>query len=234
MSNYKPLKTFSALASPLFSVFAYLCAGISAILLVVCLIVPFVNVPTEDMLLPPFMTMQEQEAIYEISMGNGVLIRRAAEQVTLGDIKIAIYCGIGVAVAVLLVLIPVFYLLSKLLKNVASDTLFAMSNAVYIKRLGLAILVGNSVILFVERFFNYFLIHTFLAGEEEVVFRAGIDVMGIVMGVFVILIGNIYGYAIQLHNGGVYAAGDERGNLPVSSAETAEVSSEEHSSQYSR
>jgi hypothetical protein len=172
----------------------------------VCLIVPFVNVPTSEMVLPPFMTMDLSEGNYEISLGNGILIRRVAEAVTLDDIKVAIYCGIAVAVVTLLVLMPIFYLLGKLLKNVAADKLFLMDNSVSIKRIGLFILIGNTAILFTQRFFNYYLVRTFLA-SEEVVFRAGIDSVGIVMGLFVILIGNIYGYAIRMHNGGM--AGNE-------------------------
>ena len=205
MKSFQPLKTFSRITSPIFAAGAYLCAGVSAILLVICLIVPIVNVPTSEMLLPPFMRMDGAKGLYEISLGNGIVIRRAAEQVSLGDIKTAIYCGIAVAVVVLLVLMPIFYLLSRLLRSVAQDKLFDMSNSLGVKRIGLMILIGNTAALFAERFFNYHLVHTFLAEGEEVVFRAGIDVIGIVMGLLVILIGNIYGYAIQMHNAGLDA-----------------------------
>lgn len=201
MNECKMLKAFSRLAAPVFAIFSYLCAGVAAVLLVICLIVPLVNVPTEDMLLPPYMTTDGE--VYEISLGNGIVIRSPDEQVTLDDIKVAVYCGIGVAVVVLLVLMPIFYLLSRLLKNVAAEAFFAMDNALRIKRIGLLILIGNTAALFAERFFNYYLVRTFLAEGEQVVFRAGIDIIGIVMGLFVILIGNIYGGAIGMHNNGM-------------------------------
>ncbi len=207
MKNFKLLKSFSKIAAPVFTALSYLGIGVAALLCVVCLIVPIVNVPTNEMLLPPFMSMDSVNGLYEISLGNGILIRRAAADVTLGNIKTAIYCGIAVAVVVLLVLAPIFYLLGKLLKNVAEENLFAAENAGRIKRIGLLILVGNTLTLFVERFFNYYLVHTFLASGEQVVFRAGLDFVGIVMGLFVILVGNIYGYATEMHTSALDAAG---------------------------
>ena len=199
------LKAFCRACAPVCRILFWIAVGLCAVLAIVCAIVPLVNVPTTDMLLPPFMKLNTADAVYEISLGNGILISSDAATVTLGNIKTAIYCGIAIAEAVLIVLLPVFSNLAFLLRNVSEDKLFVMKNAKCVRNIGLTILIGNTAVLFINRFFNYFLVKTFLS--DTVSFRAGLDFMGIVMGLLVMLLGAIYAYTIRMGAGGM-------GNLP--------------------
>jgi len=195
------LKSISAVLRPTFAAMFYVSLVLAAILTIVCLIIVFVNVPVEEMLLPPFMksVIEDGELTsYIIYLGNGIKINADADTVTLQNIKTALYCGIAIAIAALLVLAPIMRFVSRLLKNVLSGKLFDYSNAKYINYTGITILIGNTAVLFVSRFFNYYLVKTFVADGTNVAFSAGIDLMGIIMGMFVLLLGNIYGYACKI------------------------------------
>ena len=91
-----------------------------------------------------------------------------------------------------------------LMKNIAEKKLFLLSNARYIGKIGWCILIGNTAVLLIRRFFNYYLIKVFLPPEaaELISFRAGPDLMGLVMGVLVLLLSAVYGYACRMHAGG--------------------------------
>ena len=210
------LKSMSAVLSPLFTALFYVSIFAAAVMVIICIIVIFVNVSTDEMLLPPFMRLTESaEGIseYIISLGNGIKIVTPAEKVTLSMIKTAIYTSIAVAAAVCIVLAPIFRFLSGLLKNVSCDLLFEKKNADYINYTGITILVGNTAVLFASRFFNYYLVKLFVSDGTNVAFSAGLDIMGVVIGLFVLLLGNIYGCAIRMHNLGAPASASE--TLPI-------------------
>lgn len=162
------------------------------------------NTAPEDMILPPFMHHTAAGGTYEISLCNGILVTVGAETVTLSAIKSALYCGIALAEGILAVLTPILLFLSGLMKNIAEKKLFLLSNARYIGKIGWCILIGNTAVLLIRRFFNYYLIKVFLPPEaaELISFRAGPDLMGLVMGVLVLLLSAVYGYACRMHAGG--------------------------------
>lgn len=199
--DFRFLRSLCRTLSPVCRVLFWICVAVAAILAVVCIIVPIVKVPAADMLLPPFMKLKAVDDTYEISLGNGILISSAASSVTLDNIKTAIYCGIAIAEAVLIVLLPILANLGALLMNIGEDRLFDLRNAKYVKYIGLTILIGNTAVLFINRFFNYYLVKTFLSSSVR--FRAGLDLIGIVMGLLVLLIGAIYGYTIRMCGGGM-------------------------------
>ena len=98
----------------------------------------------------------------------------------------------------LLVCTPVFHFLSKLMKNVAAGKVLSEENAACVNFIGMAIMLGNPIVLLVQRFFNYKLMSIFVK-NIELKFDFGIDLFGFLLGLLIILIGTIYGYACNIH-----------------------------------
>ena len=86
------LKTSSMVFNTLFHVSITLVA----VSFLVALIVLIVNVPTDEMLLPPYMKKIFDEngvlVEYSINLGNGASIVKPVSEVTLGNIKSVVYC----------------------------------------------------------------------------------------------------------------------------------------------
>ena len=203
--NRTAFSKVSGILSPVCKALFYCAIVLMLVLFIIFLILLCIkNTAPEDMILPPFMHHAAEDGVYKISLCNGILVTADAQTVTLSAIKAALYCGIALAEGILLVLTPILLLLSVLLKNIAEKKLFLLSNARYIGRIGWCILIGNSAVLLIRRFFNYYLIKVFLPPEaaELISFRAGPDLMGLVMGILVLLLSAVYGYACRMHAGG--------------------------------
>ena len=189
-------------AAPLFGL-AFWVLGIAALLLVVCaLIVVFIQVPVEDMLLPPFMHAVRSEAGeltgYNIMVGNGIRMYADRAEVELGDIKTVIYAGIMVAVTVLLTFAPICRFIGEILANLARKNPLAPVNARCVKLIGMTVLIGESLILFVSRFYNYLLVRTFIHGGDNMELSLGLNFTGIVMGLLLLFAGEVYAYALRM------------------------------------
>ena len=214
-NNQTALSSIAGIFGPVCTALFYCSLVLAFVLVIVFLILLCIrNTAPEDMLLPPFMHFIAEKNVYEISLCNGILVTAEAGTVTLSAIKTALNCGIALAEGILLVMIPIFRLLSRLMKNVAEKRLFLLSNARYIGCIGWCILIGNTAVLLIRRFFNYYLIKVFLPTEAAslISFRAGLDLMGLMMGLLVLLLSAVYGYACRMHAGGLDSVG---ANPPV-------------------
>jgi len=193
----------SKAASPLLGWAFYVLAFVAVLLGMVALIVLFVNVPTEDMMLPPFMhTVRGEDGIiegYNIMVGNGIRMYADYADVELGDIKTVIWAGIFVAIAVLLVTAPICRFMSMLLKNIGARRPLAADNARLTAFVGIMVGIGNPVVLFVKRFYNYFLVKTFITDSSNLELSLGFDVTGMIFGLLIVFFAMVYGYAIKQH-----------------------------------
>ncbi|HPE95245.1 MAG TPA: DUF2975 domain-containing protein [Bacillota bacterium] len=202
--KYCSVETLARYLAPAFSVLFYVALALAALLIIIAVIVLIVNVKTEEMLLPPYMqkifasdgTIQA----FSINLGNGVKVTRAAAAVTLSDIKTVIYGFICMSVVTLAALIPVLRFLSKLLVNVGAGKVFEPENARCINYIGLTAIIASVVTGIMSHLFNYMIFRLFVTTVEDVSLSVSVDFYGIIIGVFILLIGYIYGYACALHN----------------------------------
>lgn len=202
--KYCSVETLAKYLAPVFSVLFYAALALAALLVIIAVIVLIVNVEPEEMLLPPYMqkifasdgTIQA----FSINLGNGVKVTRNAAAVTLSDIKTVIYGFICVSVVTLAALIPVLRFLSKLLVNVGAGKVLEPDNARRINYIGLTAIIASVVTGIMSHLFNYMIFRLFVTAAEDVSLSVSVDFYGIIIGVFILLIGYIYGYACALHN----------------------------------
>ena len=81
---YRGVVGFAKLMSPALKLFYYVSIALVLLCGIIALIMVFVNVSVEDMLLPPLMSVHENE-YYSITIGNGIRIDAAYDAVSLGD-----------------------------------------------------------------------------------------------------------------------------------------------------
>lgn len=198
--SYRSVKFISKFGSPAFRVMMYVSLVCSAVLVIMAPIIFLVNIPTQEMILPPYMKAVGSGGnieSYNIFIGNGIRINADAANVTLSDIKTVIYAGIFMTVAVLLVFAPICKFLSALFSNISKGTVLDEKNADLISYIGITVIIGNTIILFLRRFYNYLLVSTFLDDGKTVNLALNIDWYGIIVGTFILLTGLIFGYACE-------------------------------------
>jgi len=204
--NFRIAVGFSKLLQPTLHVLFYVSIFVIVLSIILAVIIFFVNVDTEQMLLPPFMGKildnTGHVVQYDISFGNGIKIITDADNVALSDIKSVIYAGIFVIICTLLTIAPVFRFMSMLLKNINSgefDKITDERNPRYIMYIGLCISVGTILIRFMMRFYNYYLavrfIHTM--SSQEIKLSLGVDVLSGITGLVILFIGMILAYVFQ-------------------------------------
>lgn len=191
-AGYGALPVFAKAASPVFLALYFV--FLAGILLsgIIALIVLFVNTPVEKTLLPPLMTLHGKE-YYSLSIGNGIVIDAPYASVSLADIKIVIWAELIMCAASFCMLAPVCLNLSRLLKNVASDNLYAPENAKYTFYTGVSVMIGYTVLLTARRFYNYLLVKTFVSEPDAIRLSLGFDAGGIAVGLLIILLGCVIG-----------------------------------------
>lgn len=178
-----------------FKALSYVIAVLAALLLVVAVVLIFVDVEVDDLLFTPHMD-KIGEGQYSLSLGNGIEIV-PNKTIGAGHIKGAAYSGIFTLFAILIVCVPIFGFLGKLMKNVGKKEPLSVENAMLVNYIGLCIAVGTPLVLLIKQFFNYKLVSIFV--DEKVMFNPSLDVYGIILGVFIMIIGTIYGYACSMH-----------------------------------
>lgn len=196
--GYCGIITLSKLGAPIFRVLYYIFIAAFLLSLIIAFIVFLVNTSVEKMLLPPLMTVHGNE-YYSIFIGNGIRIDSAYETVKLADIKTVIYAQIILIAAFCCMMAPVSLFLSRLMKNVASNEPYNLNNAKYTIYMGLSIMIGYTFVLVAGRFYNYLLVKTFVSDSDAIHLSLGLDFGGIVMGLLIILLGYIIGYASERH-----------------------------------
>ncbi len=197
--RYSRIQPVCKLLSPIFKYSSYVCAVVAALLAVISAVLLFVNVKAEELIFTPYMDVVEKNGVkyFDIELGNGVRVLREYSEVAAGDIKGTLYAGIFTLIATLAVCVPVLYLLSRLLKNVGQGRLLAYENAAYVNYIGVCIMFGNPLVLLVKRYFNYKMMSYFV--DIETKFDFGIDMFGVVLGLLIVALGTVYGYACTQH-----------------------------------
>lgn len=219
--NYQFVSILSKILQPVFNILFYISVFFVLLLMILSLILLFVNMPVDEMLLPPFMhkadvylqeeayseassdTAAEVAEGYVITLGNGVKIATLAENVTLGNIKTVLYAEITVLVFALLTVAPILKFLAALLNNINKKIYFDLKNARYIMFIGLCVSVGTMLIRFMSQFYNYYLLNQFITdASQEISLHLRIDALSGLTGLAIILIGFIFAHscgAVALH-----------------------------------
>ncbi len=184
---------------PVFKVGAYIAGILAALLVVMSVVLVFVDVSAEELLFTPYMSVIEEngERFYEVTLGNGMEVIRAYDKVDTSNIKATVYAWILTCVAGLAVSVPILSNLAKLFKNIGSGRALTKENAAFVNNVGFAVLVGNPIVSLVKRYFNYSLMKNFV--DVGLNFDFGIDLFDFFLGLLIILLGTIYGYACVLH-----------------------------------
>ncbi len=199
--SYKNVLRISKIGAPIMRALLYISLVCAAILIIMAPIIFLVDISPQEMILPPYMKAVLEDgklASYDIFIGNGIRINAQAAKITLKDIKTVIYTGIFYSTAILLVIAPIFKFLSSLLENVSKGRVLVRKNADLICYIGFTVIVGNTLVLFLRRFYNYLLVSTFLSEGESVRLALNLDLYGIIVGAFILLVGLIFGYAASL------------------------------------
>jgi len=197
-ASYSAVKLLTKVGSPLFMGLGGIFALAAVLILIMIPIIFLVNVPVNEMLLPPYMDAVREEGVivgYDIIIGGGVKFSVPAETVSLGDIKAAVYsvCLLGAFAA--LELTAIFVLLSRLFGNIKKNGPLNKRNADIVCFIGITVIVAEFVVSAVYRFFNYTLVKTFSLDSETVKYVFGVSLTPILLGVLILLIGIVYGYA---------------------------------------
>lgn len=193
------LKTSSMVFNTLFHVSITLVA----VSFLVALIVLIVNVPTDEMLLPPYMKKIFDEngvlVEYSINLGNGASIVKPVSEVTLGNIKSVVYCFLLMMCVTIGVLIPIFRFLSIILKAFSENDIFNPSNYRQVSYIGISTIVSGILIGIAERFVNYMLFRTFVTNVDNMSLKLGINLHIILIGVVILILGAIISLMIEEH-----------------------------------
>ncbi len=197
--RYKRILPVCKFLAPIFKAVSYIFAFMSALLAVISVVLIFVNVKAEELIFTPYMDVVNIDGVkyFDIQLGNGVRVFREYEAVAAGDIKGTLYAGIFTLIAWLIVCVPVFYLLSKLFRNIGAGQPLSYENAACVNYIGVCIMVGNPAVLLIKRYFNYKMMSYFVDIRTQ--FDFGIDWFGIVLGLLLVALGTIYGYACTCH-----------------------------------
>lgn len=196
-SEYGKIILLAKITSPILSALFYVFCVFLCVLVILSLILAIVNVTPDKLLLPPFMHQvyrNGQHVGYNLYVGNGIRIFAEKDIVTLSAMKKVIYSGIVVLGAFCLAAAPFCRFLAKLFKNFASGAVLAEKNPRYICYIGLDVMIGVTLCRFLSRFYNYNLFKLFTANAENVYLSLSLDMSGIMIGLFIILVGWIYGY----------------------------------------
>ena len=193
---YRGIVGFAKMTSPMFKALYYISFAGVFLCGILALIILLVNVSVEEMLLPPFMSVQEQE-FYSLYIGNGIRMDAAYDTVSLGDIKTVIYAELLMTAAFCCMAAPVSLFLSRLLKNVASGAQIHLKNARYMIYIAMSVAVGYTFVQAAGRFYNYLLVKTFTAQPEMVHLSMRFDFDGILIGLLITLFAYIYGHTCE-------------------------------------
>ncbi len=193
--TYGKISGISKIASPILKALYYAAIVAAVLVGIVALIMLFVNVPVDEMLLPPYMS--ETDSGYSIAIGNGIRIDTPKEDVTLGDIKTVVYAELMLFAASLCIFAPICLFLSKISKNLASDGLYNMKNGRYMMYVGITVAVGYSFVSVVRDFYNYLLVKTYTPVPEAVHLSLRPELGGIFAGLVIIIFACVYSAACE-------------------------------------
>lgn len=187
------------------SMVAAVLAGIIAIIMLV------VNLPPEEMLLPPLMSVRGEgtEAYYSLTVGDGIRMELPYAEVTTGDIKTVIYAEIILFAAYCIVIAPVALFMSKFMKNIANADENNPKNHRDLMFIGLSVSAGGILIGLARSIYNFMLISGFTPDTTVVKFSFGIDFGGVFIGLMIIIFSYFFGSAVDKTTALTEKNGDE-------------------------
>ncbi len=170
--------------------------GIAAISLVCMVIIAPMQAALEDMTLAPYLraeTGSGGNAVYHVTLGDGVRMTVPAERVTASAVKTALYAGLVQLCLACLVLAPICRFVSVLLGNLAAGRYGDKRNPDMICFCALTLLVGSPVLSAVSGWFNYLLQKTFTGPGVMMKFIFTPDWFALGAGLLLLLAGFVYG-----------------------------------------
>lgn len=183
------------LSSSIFNILFYVCIAVVMLSIMVSLIVWIVNVPTEEMLLPPYMKKIYDEngllSEYSINLGNGAAIVKSASDVSLSDIKSVVYGFLLITSVTIAVLIPIFRFLSIIFKAFSDGNIFDRSVYRMVNYIGITTIGSGVALGFFERLVNYKLFKTFVSNIDNVKLKFGLNIQVILIGAIILILGAI-------------------------------------------
>ncbi len=203
LGRYKRIVPVTKALKPLFNLMFYILCVLFALFLIIALILVFVNVDADKMLLPPDMNAVRDAlgkvTSYSLKLGNGIKITAPAEDITTAHIKLVIYAKLFGWCVTFLSAAPAFKLIALLFGNISKNKVLNEDNAKYINYTGIIIIIGDFLYTLVNNVFNYEQVRRF-AAAAKVGFSFDLQWFGVMTGLFIIIIGTIYGYACSVAN----------------------------------
>ncbi len=182
----KRIAAFSKVGAPILKVIYYLAMVAAVLAGIVAFIMLFVNVSPSEMMLPPFMSLHEEE-YYSLTVGNGIRIDAPYADVTAGHIKTVIYAELMLFAAVCIVVAPISLFLSNFINNIANGDEYNPKNQRNMMYIGLSVAAGGILIGIVRSIFNFMLISKFTTDSNVVHLALGVDFGGIILGLIIIM-----------------------------------------------
>ena len=199
----KDTKVLLNIVSKIFNVLFYVAITIVMLSIMISLIVLIVNVPTEEMLLPPYMKkIYDDNGViveYSINLGNGASIVKPASEVTLGNIESVISCFLFIMSATIAAFTPIFRFLSIILKSFFKNNVFDRSNYRLINYIGVTTIISGFFLGLVERFVNYTLFKTFVTNVDNVSLKFGVNFQLVLIGAVIMILSAIIRIMIDEH-----------------------------------
>lgn len=174
----------------------YVLLGIAAVSVICMLIIAPMQAALEDMTLAPYLraeTGSGGNAVYHVTLGDGVRMTVPAERVNAAAVKTALYAGLVQLCLGCLVLAPVCRFISILLANLAAGRFGDKRNPDMICFCALTLLVGSPILSAVSGWFNYLLQKTFAGPGVMMKFIFTPDWYALGAGLLLLLAGFAYG-----------------------------------------
>lgn len=187
----KIIKRTATVLYPVLKVLFYVTLVVIAVLLILSFIILFINVDTDEMLMPPL--MKRLDTGYNIYLGGGVKIY--TPDATLSQIKSVCWIGIFSFIAFSLVALPIIKFIALISKNVKVGDYTNPKNSRYIIYIGLIWLVGGTFVGILSDFFNYRLFNIFVneaTGNNLIFYSFGIEAYTILFGLAIMAFGCVY------------------------------------------
>ncbi len=191
----RKIAAISKIGAPVLKVVHYASMVAAVLAGIIALIMLVVNVPPEEMLLPPLMSVRGEgaDAYYSLTVGDGIRMELPYAEVTTGDIKTVICAEIVLFAAYCIVIAPIALFMSKFMKNIANADENNPKNHRNLMFIGLSVSAGGILIGLARSIYNFMLISGFTPDTTVVKFAFGIDFGGILIGLMIIIFSYFFG-----------------------------------------
>lgn len=182
------------IASPILKAVYYIMLVTVLLAGIVALIMLLVNTTAKEMPLPPFMELED--GIYSITLGNGVKISSACDNVGVGDIKAVIYAQLLMLVCACATIAPISLFLSKLTKKISLGECDEKCTR-YITFIGLCVIVGCTALCIANCFYNFLALRAFVTDPQSIRFALSVPFGTVAAGLLIIAFANMYAGAFK-------------------------------------